>query len=520
MFYLKIGQTYDADVLIAGAGPAGASTAAHLARSGLKVALIDQCAFPRDKVCGDFVSPVALVELQRLGVVENPAYLETNLIYSASVHLDGKELISSQFPDISGLPAYGRVIPRVKLDTWIVEAAREAGANFFEGWRVKGYDVDVDGVTVHAQQRGKQRTWRGRMLIGADGSNSLIARQLHGKLPSSQDRIIAVRSYYENISGPSDQAGLFFSSNCFPGYYWLFPTGGRRANVGIGMLNETVPATNEYLPRLLENLIEQDPAFGERLANAHRVGKISGWPLSTYNSSSPLIADRVLLVGDAAGLINPLNGEGIQYALLSGRWAADTILKAVACNDFSQAMLLAYVDCVHQELNYDMALAGLIVRLIRNRSLNPLWMQALRVIISRARVDPTYADITAGILAGVEPASSAIQFRILGGTVHQAALSLVIGAIKHTLRGPGHLLHEGIRTANASMNVAADIVRHPGEYAQWSAGVTLGLAQLASQVVKHLVVGDSSTTAAVQSSGLVVHPVEQDLAAKLRIVVR
>jgi hypothetical protein len=149
-------------------------------------------------------------------------------------------------------------------------------------------------------------------------------------------------------------------------------------------------------------------------------------------------------------------------------------------------VLSAYVDCVHQALNYDMALAGLIVRLIRNRSFNPLWMQALRVIITRARVDPTYADITGGILAGIEPASSALQFRILGKTIQQAAISLGVGAARHTLRGPGHLIHEGIQTANSGLNVAAEIVRHPGEYVQWSARVTLGLAELASQVVKHL----------------------------------
>jgi flavin-dependent dehydrogenase len=434
--------------------------------------------------------------------------------------LDGKELITSQFPDVPGLPAYGRVIPRVNLDAWILDAAQEAGAKFLEGWRVKGYDVDGGGVTVFAQQRDKQRTWRGRILIGADGSNSLIARLLHGKLPSSQDRIIAVRAYYDDVSGPSDQAGLYFSSNCFPGYYWLFPTGGTRANVGIGMLLDTVPESSEHLPNLLEKLMEQDPAFGERLANAYRVGKIAGWPLSTYNSSSSLVADRVLLVGDAAGLINPLNGEGIQYALLSGRWAADTILKVATNNDFSQVKLLAYADCVHRELRYDMALTSLLVRLIRNRSLNPLWMQSLRVIISRARVDPRYADITGGILAGVEPASSAIQFRILGGTVQQAALSLGIGAVKHTLRGPRHLLREGMRTAGSSVNVAADIVRHPGEYAQWGAGVTLGLADLASEVVKHLVGGNPSAAEATPSTGSVDHPLEQDQATVLRIVVR
>jgi len=105
MLHLKIKPPHDADVLVVGAGPAGASAAAHLARAGLSVALIDQHTFPRDKVCGDFVGPVALVELQRLGVNENPAYRRSNLIYSAAVHLDGKELVSSPIPEVPGLPA-------------------------------------------------------------------------------------------------------------------------------------------------------------------------------------------------------------------------------------------------------------------------------------------------------------------------------------------------------------------------------------------------------------------------------
>jgi geranylgeranyl reductase family protein len=513
MLHLKIKPSNDFDALVVGAGPGGASAAAHLARAGLRVALIDQHVFPRDKVCGDFVGPVALVELQRLGVAENPAYRQTNLIYSASVHLDGKKLINSLIPEIPGLPAHGRVVPRVELDAWIVDAARAAGAQLYEGWRVKGYAADSDGVAVQAEYRGQRRVWRGRVLIGADGSSSLVARQMHGRAPSDRDRIIAVRAYYEDVSGPSDQADLYFSSTSFPGYYWLFPTGETSANVGIGMLLETLPTASEHLPGLLEQLIEQDPAFGERLAHARRVGKVSGWTLSTYNPSSPLVAERVLLVGDAAGLINPLNGEGIQYALLSGRWAAEAVMEVAARDDFSQAALKAYADRVHGGLRYDMALAGLIVRLIRNRSLNPLWMQALRVILARARVDPAYADITGGVLAGMEPASRVIQPRVLGGTVQQAVISLGVGVVRHALRGPGHLVRVGKQTTSSSMILASETALHPVEYAQWGAGVAAGAAELAGQMVRHVLAKDTTAAEAAPPSGESVHVVEQRPAA-------
>ncbi len=482
---LKIKQAMDTDILIVGSGPAGASAATYLARSGLRVALIDQHTFPRDKVCGDFLSPVALLELQRLGVVNRPEYRATNLIYSASVHVDGKRLMSSQIPEVSGLPSHGRVVPRMQLDAWIAEAAQAAGASLYTGWRVKGYAVDRDGVTVQAEQGGEERRWRGRILIGADGSSSLIARQMHGKAPSDQDRIIAVRAYYENIIGPSDEASLYFSSSSFPGYYWLFPTGKGSANVGVGMLLETHPAASEHLPKLLDQLIKDDNAFAERLAGARRTGRVSGWPLSTYNASIPLVADRVLLAGDAAGLINPLNGEGIQYALLSGRWAAETLIEA-AHDDFARVSLLPYAETVSRNLRYDMALAGLIVQLIRNRTLNPLWMEALRIILKRARVDPRYADITGGVLAGMEPASSVIQPRILAGTVQQAVMTLGIGAVKQALGGPKHLLHVGRETTSSGITMGTETVRHPLEYSRWGVDVALSAAELAGQMISHL----------------------------------
>ena len=489
MFNLKLKETYDYDVLIAGAGPAGASAAAHLAGAGLKVALVDQQAFPRDKVCGDFVGPVALLELRRLGVTRQPAYRQSNVILRAAVHLDGKLMINSLMPEVPGLPTHGAVIPRVTLDAWIVAAAQAAGAHLIENCRVKGYVADADGVTVTGEQRGVQKSWRARLLIGADGSSSLVARLLHGQSGSPDNRIIAVRAYYEDVRGPADQCDLYFSSDSFPGYYWLFPTSETTANVGVGMLVRTLPPPSEHLAVLLERLVEQDPAFSQRIGRGRRLGKIAGWPLTTYDPASSITAERVLLAGDAAGLINPLNGEGIQYALLSGRWAAETVLEAAAANDFSQARLKAYAARVDHELHYDMALASLIVQLIRNRSLNPVWMQALRIITTRARVDSQYATVTGGVLAGLLPASQVISGRVIGGTVQQAVFSLGFGAVKQALRGPKHLAGLGRAAAGYGKDLAAVTASQPGDFVRWSGGVALDAAELAGQVALHLLAG-------------------------------
>jgi len=166
-----------------------------------------------------------------------------------------------------------------------------------------------------------------------------------------------------------------------------------------------------------------------------------------------------------------------------------------------------------------MALAGLIVRLIWNRSLNPLWMRALRVILSRALVDPAYADITGGVLAGLEPANRVIQLRILAGTVQQAALSLGVGALKHALHGPGHLVLVGRKMAASGMSLVSETALHPIEYAGWGAGVAMGAAELVDQIVRHLVAKDSAAVEWVPSSGPPGHAPARFAAPTIRISV-
>ncbi|TAN74305.1 MAG: geranylgeranyl reductase family protein [Gallionella sp.] len=481
---VRIKQSTDCDVLIAGAGPAGAVAAFYLAGSGYKVCVLDKDRFPRDKVCGDFVGPVGLVELLRLGVTRQPAYQQSNKIFSASCYLDGGQLVSAPIPPIDGLPPFGRVIPRMQLDQWILEAAQGAGATILEGYRVKDVMLHDDAVMVVAEYGKQTSRLRARLLIGADGSNSIVARALRGHAPADHDRIVAIRAYYENVAGPHDQADLYFSGDSFPGYCWLFPTGGGGANVGVGVASQTMPKTKFALKSLLQQLIEQDHALGRRLRHARIVTKVGGWPLTTYNHRLPIVWDRVMLAGDAAGLINPLNGEGIQYALLSGRWAAHYAVQGLCHDTLAQSHLMPYARTVESELRYDMSISNMIVQLIRNRSLNPLWLRALQVIGTAAREQPGYAAVAGGVLAGLIPANNLLGQKIIWGSIKQAAISLGGEALIRSIYDPAGSMRDGFDVSKAGVKMAFDTMRNPLDSLKWGMGVTGSAAELTKQVYR------------------------------------
>ncbi|MEM9057091.1 MAG: hypothetical protein AAGD86_06420 [Pseudomonadota bacterium] len=335
---------------------------------------------------------------------------------------------------------------------------------------------------MRVNRDGAARTLTGRLLLGADGIGSIVGRGVRGGKPSRLDRIIAVRAYYEDVPGRADRAELYFTSGSFPGYYWLFPTAGRGANVGVGLLLETLPGVDGHPRDLLLQLIDKDPALRARLGPARLRGKVKGWPLVTYNHRTPLVADRAMLLGDAAGLINPLNGEGIQYAMQSGRWAAETAMTCLRTDTLTSADLTPYAERVAQALRYDMALAGMIVQLIRNRSLNPVWLHALKIITTRAKVDENYATVTGGVLAGLVAASAVLKPAIVLGTARQAAMSEALAVARHALRGPRHWVAFGSSSAKHTASVVWENVRRPVALAQWGGGVAYCAAELATQM--------------------------------------
>jgi geranylgeranyl reductase family protein len=481
MAYVAVKPSYDADVIIAGAGPAGAAAACHLARSGASVILLDRLTFPRDKVCGDFVGPSALVELESLGISRMDGYARTNIARRAALYIDGQELISRPFPEIEGMPSHGRVIPRLALDNFIVDAARSAGARVMEGCSLAGFEAGRDAVAVEVASSHGHVTLRCRLLIGADGSSSTVARLMRGSAPPRRDRFIASRAYFDNVEGPDDQLDLYFDRNCYPGFYWLFPTGNGEANVGLGLALETWPAHNLTPAALLRRLMRDDTALAARLRNARLRGTVVGWPLMTYNHRLPIVSDRVMLIGDAASLINPLNGEGIQYALLSARWAAEELAPCLRGDDFSARALAPFAARVESEMRYDMALARFIVQLISNRALTPVWIGASKILAQRAHKDANTARIVSGIFAGLLPARDA--FKVVGGTIGEAARSLASKAATMAFTGPRGWAGQGVDPVRSGFQLASDAAMDPADFAEWlkcAAGCTLELGSQAA----------------------------------------
>ncbi|RBY77682.1 geranylgeranyl reductase [Geodermatophilus sp. TF02-6] len=283
------------DVVVVGGGPAGAAAALAARRTGASVLVVDRAAFPRDKVCGDGVAPEALDVLAGLGVDAG----ELTAGYPPVPRLALRSPGGAAVERATARPSH--VVPRTVLDARLLGAARAAGARF-RRHAVRRVQADPDGVTVDG-------VLRAGVLVGADGAESVVRRAL-GLATNRPDRLaVAIRGYAPSPPGQGLTQVLVTTEQRWPAYAWSFPVGDGRANVGYGEL-VSGGATRATLVEGLHRLL---PGVAPEGLRAHRL------PLST---GRPRLPDgRVLLAGDAASLVNPLTGEGIFYAVLSGALA-------------------------------------------------------------------------------------------------------------------------------------------------------------------------------------------------------
>jgi len=306
------------DVCVVGAGPSGSAVAYFLAKGGLRVALLDKFDFPRDKTCGDGLTPRAIKMLDAMGIlpqIEETAFNCPNLKIRYSDELS----FYLDLDHLNGLPNYILTVPRFQLDDVLRKHAVSAGAEFIPRAKVetirRAHDrrVQIEMANGH--------TIECVLAVLATGANTNLQQRI-GLLNKTPPVNLAARAYFENIDGLEQSITLFFDGVELPGYGWVFPTGERTANVGCGVFFESHAAQTSRL----RSLIEEHPLLQRLLRNARQVTPIKGYPLLTNFSPSSSGSESILVVGEAVGLVNPVTGEGIDYALESAQLAASTIL--------------------------------------------------------------------------------------------------------------------------------------------------------------------------------------------------
>jgi geranylgeranyl reductase family protein len=318
----------DADVIVVGAGPGGSTAAFHLARAGLDVLLLEKTTFPREKVCGDGLTPRAVRSLVAMGVDTRDWPHNQGLRI-----LGGGHRLELPWPDLASFPAYGLVRPRVDFDEVLARHAQKAGARLRESTTVVGPLLDDAGRVLGVRTK-SGGDFRAPLTIAADGVSARVALGKGIRKRDDRPLGVAVRGYLRSEArsgddwleshlelwdGPREQGRLL------PGYGWIFGVGDGTVNVGLGVLNTSEAFGNVDYKDLLRRWLDGIPD----LAGLDLVGPVRGGALPMGFNRQPHYRDGLLLVGDAAGAVNPFNGEGIAYAMETAEVAAEIVAQAL-----------------------------------------------------------------------------------------------------------------------------------------------------------------------------------------------
>jgi geranylgeranyl reductase family protein len=314
------------DVVIVGAGPAGSGLAYFLAQLGREVLLIDKAQFPRDKTCGDGLTPRALGVLRTMHALD-AVTAAGHRLNGIHIYVLGGQRLTSPIPRWKDLPTHMLVVPRYRLDDVLRRHALAAGAEFRPQVEATGVLREGDTIAgVQVMTPSGPQTLRARHTVLATGASvGLLERAALLAEPPNFGR--AARAYYQDISGLADAIEFHLDSIPRPGYGWVFPISPTGANVGVGYFARPGQQPPTTPRRALDTLLSQ-PALAGRMALARADGPTKGYPLRFDFPTARLAYPGLLLTGEAAGLVNPLTGEGIDYALESAEVAAEALTSA------------------------------------------------------------------------------------------------------------------------------------------------------------------------------------------------
>ena len=346
------------DVIIVGAGPAGAACALSLSRGGYRVALLDGATFPRDKICGDAIPGAACRSLARLadelGLPRPPAAV-TEDIRHARFYADRPRPLRLTW----SVPAYNAT--REAFDDWLYRTVRErTDTDVHEGVRVRGVRRERDRLVVEADGG----EWAGRFVVGCDGAHSAVARSLTDTRLDRRHHFAAVRAYFQDVSGARAATNdVYYLRRWQPGYLWVFPLPGNLYNVGFGMASDEVSRRRINLRTAMAEALDEHPGLRERFASAQQIGPTAGFGLPVGSRSVRAHGDRFVLCGDAAALIDPIGGHGIDKAIDSGVYAAECALACLREGRFDADATARYERALARHVRPTLRRNGRIMRL-------------------------------------------------------------------------------------------------------------------------------------------------------------
>lgn len=397
----------DADVIVVGAGPAGSATAYHLAQRGLDVLVLEKTAFPREKVCGDGLTPRAVKQLVDMGIDTGP---DNGWARNVGLRIvSGGHRLEMHWPDLATFPDYGLTRTRKDFDELLARQAQKAGARLLERTAVVGPVRDersgrIVGVTARTTDADgthhDEVTYRAPLVVAADGNSSRLSvaagRQRLEKRPVG----VAVRTYYRSEARTGDEwlethLELRDGDRLLPGYGWVFGLGDGTVNVGVGVLDAS-PALGAVDYRALLERWVQGVDASYAFTEETRVEPVRGAALPMAFNRKPHYSDGLLLVGDSAGMVNPFNGEGIAYAMESGQLAAEVMAQAVRRpTAYSREKALAdYPRRLQQEYGGYYTMGRLFLKLIGNP-------EVMRLCTQKGLSHPTLMKLTMTALSNL-----------------------------------------------------------------------------------------------------------------------
>ncbi|MEP7107848.1 MAG: geranylgeranyl reductase family protein [Ferruginibacter sp.] len=389
---LRTHTSIHTEVIIIGAGPAGAGVSIFLTKAGIPHIILEKETFPRDKICGDACSGKTAFVLRKANASWMEDIFKNTSQYAPShgivfVSPNGKALNIPFNPDriIEG-QAPGFLSPRLVFDNFLFHKLASPFATIFQQSSVKTIEREaVKGVKVSFTQGNENYELSAPLIIGADGDKSQVRKVLLNKNIAARAYCVGLRGYYKGVGGMHEKnfIELHFLPEVLPGYLWIFPLTNGMSNVGIGMPSDKIRDKKINLRETMLNAIKNNRNINYRFTNATLTGKIQGWGLPTCLKRQPLSGDNFLLTGDAAGLIDPFTGEGIGNALFSGMLAAYAAESSLKAGRYDAASIKEnYDDVLFKRIGDELKMSALLQRMC-----NYPWL--FDFVVRKAHKSPT-----------------------------------------------------------------------------------------------------------------------------------